>query len=143
VIDSGRIRQIGTPREIYEEPADTYVATFVGSPPMNLVPRGDDLIGFRPENLRLARDGATDAAAGVSFEMTSIRSEYLGSEKLVYGEVEGVRTVARMAANEPLPAPEGSSIALTVRNADLRIFDRETGSRRAPATADSVAGGPP
>ncbi len=143
VIDSGRIRQIGTPREIYEEPADTYVATFVGSPPMNLVPRGDELIGFRPENLRLERDGATDAAAGVSFEMTSIRSEYLGSEKLVYGEVEGVRTVARMAANEPLPAPEGGSITLTVRNVDLRVFDRESGSRRPPAPEHLPAGGPP
>jgi multiple sugar transport system ATP-binding protein len=129
VIDSGRIRQIGTPRDIYEEPADTYVATFLGSPPMNLVPRGDELVGFRPENFHLADDGA-DAASGVSFELTSIREEYLGSEKLVYGEVDGIRSVARMAANAELPAAEGGTARLFVRHGDLRIFDRESGLRR-------------
>ncbi len=41
VIDRGRIRQLGTPREIYDDPADTFVATFLGSPPMNLVPRDE------------------------------------------------------------------------------------------------------
>jgi len=130
VIDSGRIRQIGTPREIYEEPADTYVATFLGSPPMNLVPRGDDLVGFRPENFHLAPEGGNDSSSSLDFQLTSIREEYLGSEKLVYGEVEGIRAVARMAANAALPAPEGGTITLSVDQADLRIFDRESGLRR-------------
>ncbi|MEJ7901924.1 MAG: ABC transporter ATP-binding protein [Thermomicrobiales bacterium] len=139
VIDSGRIRQIGTPREIYEEPADTYVATFLGSPPMNLIPRGDDLVGFRPENFHLATD-AVDAAPGLTFELTSIREEYLGSEKLVYGEVEGIRTVARMAANAALPALEGGSITLSVNQADVRIFDRESGLRRQPEPVKITSG---
>ncbi len=129
VIDSGRIRQIGTPREIYEEPADTYVATFLGSPPMNLIPRGDDLVGFRPENFHPATD-AGDATSGLTFELTSIREEYLGSEKLVYGEVEGIRAVSRMAANAALPVAEGGTVRLFVRQTDLRIFERESGLRR-------------
>src|SRR5919199_4426038 len=42
VIDHGKVRQVGTPREIYDDPADTFVATFLGSPPMNLVSRNGD-----------------------------------------------------------------------------------------------------
>ncbi|HEX5510074.1 MAG TPA: ABC transporter ATP-binding protein, partial [Actinomycetales bacterium] len=50
VLDHGEVRQIGRPVEIYDHPADTFVATFIGSPPMNLVPRDGVLVGFRPEH---------------------------------------------------------------------------------------------
>jgi multiple sugar transport system ATP-binding protein len=140
VIDSGTVRQIGTPREIYEEPSDTFVATFLGSPPMNLIPRGDDLIGFRPETFHLADPASDDSSASISFDLSSIREEYLGSEKLVYGEVEGVRAVARMAANAALPVAEGGSVRFTVRNPDLRIFEKDTGLRKAPPIATVPAG---
>src|SRR6266699_789877 len=50
VMKAGTVRQIGTPQEIYHEPADTFVARFVGSPPMNLVRHRDYILGFRPEN---------------------------------------------------------------------------------------------
>jgi multiple sugar transport system ATP-binding protein len=130
VIDSGRIRQIGTPREIYVDPADTFVATFLGSPPMNLLTQGDDLVGFRPEQFHLAAADTPDAASAIRFRLASIREEYLGSEKLVYGEIEGVRTVARMPANTEIPAPEGGTLEFTVARSDLRIFDKETGLRR-------------
>jgi multiple sugar transport system ATP-binding protein len=138
VIDTGRVRQLGTPREIYEEPADTFVATFLGSPPMNLVPRGNDLVGFRPENFHLRPEGTTDSASSTAFTMSSIREEYLGSEKLVYGEVDGVRAVARMAANAQLPVPEGGDLTLHVDHRDVRVFDRETGVRRETAVAQVV-----
>src|SRR5438093_4685332 len=45
VMKAGTVRQIGTPKEIYHEPADTFVARFVGSPPMNLVKREDFILG--------------------------------------------------------------------------------------------------
>ena len=142
VIEGGTVRQIGTPRDIYEDPADTFVATFLGSPPMNLIPRGDELIGFRPENFHLAPDGGVDSSTSLSFKLTSIREEYLGSEKLVYGELEGERTVARMAANADVPAAEGGEVTLFVDNADLRVFDRESGLRKesAPATIATGSG---
>src|SRR5204863_198996 len=58
VMDHGKVRQIGTPQEVYEDPVDTFVATFVGQPPMNLLevrhPPGT-LLGFRPEHF-LPRD---------------------------------------------------------------------------------------
>ncbi len=50
VMNLGSVRQIGTPAEVYDEPADTFVATFLGSPPMNLVETGAAIVGFRPEH---------------------------------------------------------------------------------------------
>ncbi len=50
VIDHGQVRQVGTPSEIYDDPADRFVATFVGAPPMNIVARNGGYLGFRPEN---------------------------------------------------------------------------------------------
>src|SRR2546428_642030 len=47
VMNKGEVRQIGSPSEVYDEPADTFVATFLGSPPMNLVEKGDVITGCR------------------------------------------------------------------------------------------------
>src|SRR5918996_2944633 len=49
VMLDGRVRQVGPPQAVYEQPADTFVATFLGAPPMNLIPRDDVIVGFRPE----------------------------------------------------------------------------------------------
>ena len=51
VMEAGTIRQLGRPRDVYDDPADTFVATFIGSPPMNMVRRDGVLVGFRPEHL--------------------------------------------------------------------------------------------
>src|SRR5881409_1830128 len=50
VMSEGSVRQIGTPADVYDQPADTFVATFLGSPPMNIVPANEMLVGFRPEH---------------------------------------------------------------------------------------------
>src|ERR671910_1478228 len=133
VIDQGRIRQIGTPREIYEEPADTFVATFVGSPPMNLIPDGNDLLGFRPENF-FPLDGAQNGQAEgevIRFMLAGPREEYLGSEKLVYGEVNGIKAVARLGTTAPVGGSDGNA-PFGVRRKHLRVFDRDTGLSREP-----------
>src|SRR5712675_1709287 len=52
VLNKGVVRQLGTPTDVYDNPADTFVATFLGSPPMNLVELGDVIVGFRPEHFR-------------------------------------------------------------------------------------------
>ncbi len=141
VVDSGRIRQIGSPRAIYEAPADTFVATFLGSPPMNLMPSGNVLIGVRPEDLALGSDSSFDSAAFMGIELRNIREEYLGSEKQIYGEVEGQRVVARMPANTETGAGEGGTLSFVARRSDLHEFDRETGLRRNPAPPDTNDGG--
>src|SRR5436853_3816408 len=50
VMDQGAVRQIGTPADVYDEPQDTFVAAFLGSPPMNLLEASDVIVGFRPEH---------------------------------------------------------------------------------------------
>jgi multiple sugar transport system ATP-binding protein len=137
VINAGQIRQLGTPHEIYEDPADTFVATFVGSPPMNLVQIGDDLVGFRPEAVELGHDTASlDSSAWITMNLGAAREEYLGSEKLIYGAVGDVRVVARVAATQPMPVDEGGQVPIGIPRESLRIFDRETGLRKSvPATS--------
>ena len=128
VLNFGELQQIGTPREIYEEPANVFVATFVGSPPMNLVPHGNTLIGFRPEAL-VPVQGEVDASSYLEMRQDSIREEYLGSEKLVYGEINGVRAISRLAANHRISHAEGASAPVMVHRKDIRMFDKDTGQR--------------
>ncbi len=139
VINAGEIQQFGTPHEIYEEPANTFVATFLGSPPMNLVTLGDDLVGFRPESVALGAAPEADSSSWLSMQVREAREEYLGSEKLIYGEVEGVRVVARVGAFDPMPAAEGGAFPISINRANLKIFDRSSGQRKQPAAAGIAA----
>src|ERR671919_1079811 len=90
VILNGKVRQIGPPKEVYSEPADTFVATFIGSPPMNLIERGDHLLGFRPENFLPveAINGQGDNALEVDVRV--YRIEYLSGDRHVYATVPGL-----------------------------------------------------
>src|SRR5262249_50212339 len=56
VLNKGVVHQLATPKEVYDEPADTFVATFLGSPPMNLIENDGAIIGFRPEHFRSTTD---------------------------------------------------------------------------------------
>jgi multiple sugar transport system ATP-binding protein len=141
VIDSGHIRQLGTPHEIYEEPADTFVATFVGSPPMNLVPEGDELVGFRPEAFYpITADTPSDTSSVLRVNVINAREEYLGSEKLIYAEVNGIRVVSRLPANVDAGIAEGSSATFGVLRSNLRHFNAETGLRVQPGRVPVLSG---
>ena len=130
IMDHGRVRQVGTPAEVYDDPADTFVATFLGSPPMNLLERDGILLGFRPEHVR-----AGSAAEGaVGFRFRCELTEYLGSEQLAYGTLQdaawaGREVVWRFPSWDPAPA-EGSVQDVYVERARLRYFDSSTGLRR-------------
>src|SRR5690606_41673132 len=88
VMEAGRVRQVGTPREVYDDPADTFVATFVGSPPMNLLPLNrETLVGFRPESF-LPVEAWPAGKALRSFSFRVRRVEYLGSDRLLYRHLE-------------------------------------------------------
>jgi len=130
VMSQGKIRQIGTPMEIYQWPADTFVATFVGSPPMNLLEQGDTLLGFRPETFLPA--DAVEGSEGVltfPFEVTYL--EYLGAERLVYGTVgeksHARHVVSRLPGSLTLPLEAGKTYPFAVALRDLRRFDRKSG----------------
>ncbi len=133
VMDHGHIRQIGTPREIYQHPADTFVATFVGTPPMNLIEQGDLLVGFRPETF-LPIDFLGEAEDIVRYPFAVTWLEYLGAERLVYGQVgetsHALHVVARLPGHVGLPVEAGHTYPFGVPRRDLRYFDRVTGLRK-------------
>ena len=134
VIDHGQIRQVGTPSEIYDNPADRFVATFVGAPPMNILARNGGYLGFRPENF-LPKDMMKDGSFS-EFKFRVDRSEYLGSERIVYGALEGFDPKQVVTAKLP-PAHvadewirPGEWHPFAVRDSALRHFDND-GKRKA------------
>jgi len=134
VMQGGKVRQIGTPAEVYDEPADTFVAGFLGSPPMNLVDAKDVLLGFRPEHFlpRAAHESA-GGLAGLPFRVT--RLEYLGADRLLYGTLEGkhegARVVARLPSTISIPIQAGQRYDFAAREKDLKFFDKASGLRTA------------
>jgi multiple sugar transport system ATP-binding protein len=134
VMYEGKLRQIGPPREVYADPADTFVATFLGSPPMNLVGRGDHLLGFRPENL-LPAELVSGNGDKVTASLDIARIEYLSGDRHVYGTLKGIgdetRVIARLPATVTTPLEAGEVHEFAVPERDLRFFDAETGKRTA------------
>ncbi|QKG22491.1 ABC transporter ATP-binding protein [Actinomadura verrucosospora] len=134
VLEHGRVRQVGTPQEVYDDPADTFVATFIGSPPMNLVKRGDRLVGFRPEHLLPAE--VVPADRRVTMPLSVERMEYLSGDRHVYGTVTGLgedtRVIARLPATVVTPIAAGETRAFAVEPERLRFFDAAEGVRAEP-----------
>jgi multiple sugar transport system ATP-binding protein len=134
VLNQGKVRQVGKPIEVYDEPADTFVAGFLGSPPMNLIERGPVILGFRPEHFLPieARETGSDA---VRFTFLVTRVEYLGADRLVYGMLEGgegaAKVLARLPSTVPLPVQLGERHEFVIGRRDLKFFDRQTGLRTA------------
>ncbi|HEY3220153.1 MAG TPA: ABC transporter ATP-binding protein [Gemmatimonadales bacterium] len=135
VMDAGKVRQIGTPQEIYENPVDTFVATFVGQPPMNLIEvTGGGLLGFRPENF-LPRGQFPAGEPVRPFAFAVRRVEYLGSDRYVYGSVTEAEAgdatvIAKLPATVATAIPDGETLPFAVPERALRHFDAATGVRR-------------
>jgi multiple sugar transport system ATP-binding protein len=137
VLNKGVVRQIGTPRQVYEEPADTFVATFLGSPPMNLLEHDGVVVGFRPEHFRPA--GVALPGVRIPFRFRLNLMEYLGSETILYGALEGGRfngkaVISRLPATIAggVPAESDRVYDFAVAEPDLKFFDRETEVRTQP-----------
>jgi len=130
VMSQGRIRQIGTPMEIYQWPADTFVAAFVGSPPMNLIEQGDTLAGFRPETFLPVEFSRNDEGS-VCYPFRVTWFEYLGAERLVYGDIaeksHARHVVSRIPGNVDFSIEPGSTYQFSVSPRDMRYFDRSSG----------------
>jgi multiple sugar transport system ATP-binding protein len=130
VMNGGRIEQVGTPHDIYHEPANTFVAQFMGSPPMNLIPEDDWLVGFHAEDAWLSeRDDIPSQHHSFPIEVQQI--EYLGAHALIYG----VFTANRTDVILKLPEPQAQKLAVgqfstfCVPDALMRRFDPRTGLR--------------
>ena len=125
VMKSGRIRQIGTPDVIYHDPADTFVAGFIGIPPMNFVEQQDVMVGFRPEAFHPSN--LAHAENRITFRFKIMRVENLGSNKLAYGTIDDAKVIANLPVRIPLE--EGKEYDFSVREEDLRYYDKEKGVR--------------
>ena len=143
VMNAGRMEQFGTPDEVYARPATTFVASFIGSPPMNLLsghadgatftldgqtvplpapaPRsGELMLGLRPEHV------VAGSAGGWPLQVELI--EMLGAERLVHGQLGSHAFTLRMDGMLPPPAA-GSTVQLQLSAQHLHWFDVATGAR--------------
>ena len=129
VMNGGRIQQAAPPMEVYERPANTFVASFIGTPPMNLFPPGVlDLgrtVGVRPENIAIC---AADAAPEGGLPATVDLVEPLGSETLYHCVTENrnVKVVVRVQHGKDcaVRAVPGERVALVPDMAKAVVFDR-------------------
>ncbi len=132
IMQRGRVRQLGTPQELYDSPADTFVAGFLGSPPMNLLERGGRIVGFRPEHLLPAAPGAA-ADGAFALQVRVKRLEFLGADWLIYGVLEGTPQEEKILSKVPPRVAgtlrEGELREFRVEPARLRYFDPATGLR--------------
>ncbi len=147
VLNAGVLQQVGTPDEVYDHPANVFVAEFIGSPPMNLLPAirdggelvvggewrlpapprtgvdgldagaGEVIVGLRPEGIEIVADGQPAEVVAV---------EPLGSEVIVDVRVAGQALKVR-AAPDVRPAA-GSIVGLRAQPAAVRVFDRSSGA---------------
>jgi len=142
IMKDGHIQQVGTPTEVYQHPANTFVAQFIGAPSMNMLKgqvqngkivldagfsipadgQKDDqnlLLGIRPSSLAPVREGAESLMQG-----KVMLREPLGSETLIYVDVGGAELVATSSGRTP-PAL-GDIVHLNAAREEIHIFDAQT-----------------
>ncbi|MEL6521555.1 MAG: sn-glycerol-3-phosphate ABC transporter ATP-binding protein UgpC [Pseudomonadota bacterium] len=140
VLNAGNIEQVGTPGEVYSKPNTTFVASFMGSPPMNLVTAHADpgslrigdvtyecqtpvsgpvTLGLRPEKIEFLPNGS-----GLPFDIDTV--EELGANRLIHGRVGGVDLTMNVDAETDVPV-ETARIGFAEKS--MSFFDPETGNR--------------
>ncbi|HET9751333.1 MAG TPA: ATP-binding cassette domain-containing protein [Myxococcales bacterium] len=135
VMNKGQVRQMGPPQEVYNDPADTFVAGFLGSPPMNFFERNGAIVGFRPEQILPKGQYSTEEPL-VDVWYRVDRVENLGADRLLYGALRDLAPEVKMIVNLPftvhLPVTEGQAYEFSIKKSDLKFFDKGTGLRVAP-----------
>jgi ABC-type sugar transport system ATPase subunit len=147
VMQAGALRQLGPPQELYDEPANTFVAGFIGTPPMNLLAYdGDVVLGFRPEHA-VPRAAAPSLRYAATFRIKVERTEFLGSEWLAYGNVDGVFGNAKVLCklqHDTIGRVELGRVQEFIVSRDrLHFFDKHTTLRTAPIPLDQTESSAP
>ena len=127
VLDAGRIAQVGTPRELYERPANLFVAQFIGSPRMNVMrvdtvnlpakPATAQDVGIRPEHIEVVAEGAGHLDGKVDV------LEYLGADTFVIMDCGDAGQITVRLIGDSRLKP-GDRIGLQFSEPDLRFFDK-------------------
>ncbi len=141
VMEKGIVQQVGSPTEIYDQPANTFVAGFIGSPAMNLIdgvvaggvftaqnteitnpkaPDGSVTLGFRAEDAEVVESGGQITAPIYSLEL-------LGDATMVTVRVNGVLVSVR--ADKTYRAEIGDPVSISIPNDICHLFDGQTGRR--------------
>jgi len=135
VMRDSRIEQVGPPRTLYEQPETLFVARFLGSPPMNVLPRPPAtvpapvgaIVGIRPQDVVLLDPADADADATAEVEVV----EPLGREQhvhlLVGADADAHRAIA--VVDQDVPVAVGDRVGLRLRRDRLFLFDPRTGGR--------------
>jgi multiple sugar transport system ATP-binding protein len=131
VMNHGVLQQVGSPEDLYTNPQNVFVAGFIGSPAMNLVPAslidgaggGDRIVGFRPEHVDLG-DGHADA---YTFDARVEVVEYLGDEQLVHLTRKDTPLQAKLPVEEQVA--NGQELRFAVARDKLILFDATTEQR--------------
>jgi multiple sugar transport system ATP-binding protein len=135
VMNQGVLQQVGPPEELYKDPSNVFVAGFIGSPAMNLVPASlidgaggpDRIAGFRPEHVDLGNDRVDGYEFAARVEVV----EYLGDEQLVHMTRKETPLQAKLGVEEEVPT--GRELTFAVARDKLLLFDAETEQRIAAA----------
>jgi multiple sugar transport system ATP-binding protein len=130
VMSMGVLQQVGSPETLYENPVNLFVAGFIGSPAMNLVPAPvidgggpDRVIGFRPEHIQVA-NGQPD---GLRFDADVEVVEYLGDEQLVHMRRKDASLQAKLPVEQKVGP--GDHLTFAVPQAKVYTFDAESEQR--------------
>ncbi len=164
VMKDGVIAQSGSPLEVFERPADRFVASFIGTPQMNFVdgalsdattfagggltipldparftgltPGRRVTLGLRPEDIVPEGHGLRPAGTA-ALQATVTLSEMLGNETLLFAETAAMQFVARM--QQPRPVADGDRLTFHVNTERCHLFDIDTGKSLAKSLAKSQA----
>ena len=133
VMNAGMVEQAGNPLDIYEKPASTFVASFIGAPPMNLLPSGQGgvapagsapsgaaTIGFRPEDADVAHSGDVPPDA-LALDADVEAVEPVGAESFLYCAAAGSRIVVRVSGRAA--ALPGDRLRVVAKAEKLHWFD--------------------
>ena len=129
VMNAGVVEQFGTPEEVYHQPATTFVASFMGAPPMNLLRQAPQckpgkILGIRPEHLHISASATEDSWAVVVEAM-----EMLGAERLFYARLNGESLIVRTEEGLGTLPALGTTLHISPAPNRLHWFDATTGKR--------------
>jgi multiple sugar transport system ATP-binding protein len=158
IMKDGHIEQVGTPMDVFNHPVNTFVASFIGSPPMNLIPatvKGgivqlDDetslpvptrlaefvtdgqavTLGIRPDDMTPVGHGIHESSEMANLSLTVELAELLGTETLIYTRLAGQEVQGKMF--DPRDIKEGETLPFRVALDKLHLFDAQTGQSVRP-----------
>ncbi|WP_281648497.1 ABC transporter ATP-binding protein [Parendozoicomonas sp. Alg238-R29] len=124
LLNRGRIEQIGRPEELYNQPATTFAAQFIGAPPMNLIRIENRVLGVRPEHIQLVQPGM---GLKSSHRAVVKGCDYLGADTLIQLQLDEHSLQLRITGHQKLQP--GSSLEISWAEQDQHSFCRTSGQR--------------